>query len=241
MARSTRKLRLPITKGAAGKAPTWEPTARQWGTIRRACRLDATTRKKFDAAFRAKINKIVNRYFEHEQFDRRATLASEAINWLKGMESAMAAPLSAQSAAGGGGARRYAEEILDARLQAIGCQNLNDIIAAATTVAYEARAAIAEVNGADRRESDEKRAWRVMIASLWGLAFDHGLPTTLDANVDAKKSAFVRFIIEVQGTFGDVRVWHMDNADTLLTEIKKATIEARMTRLMKDGKLTPAI
>lgn len=233
MARASRKQRLPITRGAAGKAPTWTLSAKDWPTIEDAYGV------VLDADMRAKITAIVDRYFEHEQFDRRAPLASEAINWLKGMESAIMAPMWAQSAAGGGGARRYAEEILANRLQAINCPSLSDFIEIALTIADEARASIEQIEGEDRKNSDEKKAWRVMVSSLWGLAFDHKLPTTLNGSADGRRSDFVRFILALQSTFGDVRSWHQDNSDTLLTEIKKAVINVRKMRLTL-GNLNPA-
>lgn len=268
MARASRRPRLP-TSTVIGKTPKWVPNDESWSRIETA--YDVTLNEDM----RAKIDEIVNKYFENEPLVRDAPFVDDMVGWLNGLREASAAFLDAYGSSAGlpktkaqknpakpksaevlareaakaaehsAMARRgryYIECLLDDELADIvgGIEfRSRDLVQIMLRFGAATQSVVNQIQSEEHPQFDEKSPWRAMIARLWFLAEYAGLSTSLNANQDARRSPFVRFVLALQSTFSDVPAWHQDKPDTLIEEIKKAVREAKAvceTRKIKGAK-----
>lgn len=220
MARASRKKRLQISS-AVGKPPTWTPSQEDWSNIEQA----------YDVALNdhmcSEITAIVDRYFNNEPFGRNAKFVDDAVAFLRSLDAAAVRFIGTEPEKGGGEVMLCAQLVLDEHLLAAGLPLHHDVVEMLRGYALATASAVATLKEDDQPSLHEKSAWRAMIKELWSFASDNGLPVALDGNRDAKHSAFVRFVLALQHTFGDVPAWHQDKPDTLLAECKKVATQVR--------------
>lgn len=231
MARASRKKRLPIST-AVGKQPKWTPGDEVWLKIVSAYNV------ALDSDMRAEITAIVDKYFENEPFGRNAAFSDSATDWLNGVERAAHAFVEACMSAGGGGGKVYAESMMNEWLQKTDSKapQPRHMVRAMMDIAFAARASSDEIKSEDHPRFHEKKAWRVMVADLWALAFDNGLPYKINKSGFVDTSPFVAFIRELQASFNDAPSEYAHSDAALTEEISKATRKIRGER--KNGKIS---
>ncbi len=224
MARVGRKRRLPVSR-SSGAIPIWQPSDDDW------IKIESVYGIVFDESMRAETAVIVATYFENEPFGRNAPVIDLASGWLEDMREASLNFLAAYSGGGGGGAKVYAEGLVNEHIRLIGSNadfRLRDLVRVMTDVAVAARSSADEIKSDDHPEFEEKVAWRAMIKHLHAFAGKHGLSTAINKSGMIKKAAsdvspFVSFVHEIQSSFPEgVTRWHATSYQSLATNIRWA-------------------
>lgn len=232
--RATRISRLPFSKELA-QSFRWTPSEKQWSNVESACELSLGYEQ------RAKIAAIIDRYFREAPIIHNAPLSNSAIKRLRAIEKAsLDFRNKILESSKDGIVEVYLRSVMSKFLRESAKLSENshdiefdDLWRIAADAAFAAKCAADEITSEDHPRLSEKRAWNIMIADLWFFAGEAGISTTLNANKDALKSPFVRFVIALQNTFDGLPGWRPDNPDSMIEEIKKAKRAAQKARKNK--------
>jgi hypothetical protein len=259
MTRASRRLRLP-TSTVVGKTAKWVPNDESWSRIETAydvtlnedmrAKIGEIVNKYFEneplvrdapfvddmvgwltglhdasAAFLDAYGSTAGLPRTKAQKKPARTKSAEVL----AKEAAKAAEDAARARRG----RYYIECLLNDQLNDLGggiVFRSRDLVQIMLKFGAATQSVANEIRSKEHPQFDERSPWRAMMARLWFLAEDAGLSTSLNANQDAKRSPFVRFVLALQSTFCDVPAWYQDKPDTLIEEIKKAVREAKAAR-----------
>ncbi|WP_156941497.1 hypothetical protein [Mesorhizobium sp. WSM2561] len=135
---------------------------------------------------RDQIAWIAQRYIDDAPFSQNAPRVEDATKWLDSVDKALLNLVAAYTSSGGGGAKAYAESIMNEHLAEAGYARFSDLLERASAAGRAITCARADISGDGHPRFDERDEWRNMIIRLWKLAQDRGWkPSTNMMLVDA--------------------------------------------------------
>lgn len=189
--------RLPM--GSAGAAPRFEPDDALWAELAQIIGHD------IDAAARAALTGIVQRYLDHVEFGTSAPKIDDAIRHLEALDGLLTALVMRRARSSASGlAITHAEGTLDSLLREAGHPPLRNLIERARVVARFTTNARAEISADNYPGFDRNSAWRSMVWGVRQFAVERGWrPTAYKIHVDTTGGGtrFVTFVERLQAAF----------------------------------------